>query len=95
MAEESGNRGGAAPALAAHSKDASTPGPTPASSASENPLPHAASVREQAIDALDASSKQAAQAVTPAADFIRAQPFAAVAMMGGMCFALGLLLRRR
>ena len=36
---ENDYRGGAAPALAAHSKDASTPGQTPASSAKPSPQP--------------------------------------------------------
>jgi ElaB/YqjD/DUF883 family membrane-anchored ribosome-binding protein len=40
--EQNQNRGGAAPSLAAHSKDASAPGQTPASSAMPSPQPSTA-----------------------------------------------------
>ena len=40
--DQDDNRGGAAPALAAHSKDASAPGQTPASSVQPAPRPNTA-----------------------------------------------------
>ena len=61
----SGNTG-AGPALAAHSKDASTPGPTPASEASGTVKP--------ATDSGDAIS----HALQQATDFVRDQPLASM-----------------
>lgn len=95
MADDNEIRGGAAPALAAHSKDASTAGPTPASSATGEPMPPKTSFRDGIADAIDAVSAQGARVATPAADFVREQPFAALAVMGVACFAFGLLLGRR
>jgi ElaB/YqjD/DUF883 family membrane-anchored ribosome-binding protein len=95
MSDESGLRSGAAPALAAHSKDASTPGPTSASSSSGKSLPRTATVGEHAAEAIDAILTQGARAATPASDYVRAQPLAAVVAVGALCFALGLLFGRR
>ena len=64
----SGNTG-AGPALAAHSKDASTPGPTPASEASGTVKP--------ASDSGDAIS----HALQQATDFVRDQPLASMGIL--------------
>ena len=78
----SGNTG-AGPALAAHSKDASTPGPTPASEASGTVKP--------ASDSGDAIS----HALQQATDFVRDQPLASRGIFVIAGIAIGKVLSRR
>jgi len=78
----SGNTG-AGPALAAHSKDASTPGPTPASEASGTVKP--------ASDSGDAIS----HALQQATDFVRGQPLASMGSFVIAGIAIGKVLSRR
>ena len=73
---------GAGPALAAHSKDASTPGHNPASKATGEARPHEGG--EALQDLLD-------QAV----DFVRAQPLVSVAVCIAFGLVAGKLLSRR
>ena len=96
--------GSAAAALAAHSKDASTAGQTPASStmgessgakATDGVEHIRTSVREAAGNAREALAGQGGYAVDQAENFIREQPFVALAVTGMACLALGLLLGRR
>ncbi len=109
--------GSAGPALAAHSKDGSAPGPTPMSSATGShdgragPVPETASplseqareaagrVRSSVYDAAGSArqslSGQGGRAADQAAEFIREQPLAALAITGVICFAFGLLIGRR
>ena len=79
----SGNTEGAGPALAAHSKDASTPGPTPASEASGAVRP--------ASDSGEAIS-HALQQVT---DFVRGQPLASMGIFVIAAIVIGKVLSRR
>ena len=79
----SGNTEGAGPALAAHSKDASTPGPTPASQASGAARP--------ASDSSEAIS-QALQQVT---DSVRGQPLASMGIFIIAGIFIGKVLSRR
>ncbi len=108
--------GGAGPAIAAHSKDGATPGPTPAASATGNNgeagrnsetasgLADQArdgvarvksSVRDVAGSARETLSGQGGRSAEQAAEFIREQPFVALAVTGALCVAFGLLLGRR
>ena len=61
-----GNTEGAGPALAAHSKDASTPGPTPASQASG------------AVKPASDSGEAISHALEKTTDFVRGQPLASM-----------------
>ena len=79
----SGNTEGAGPALAAHSKDASTPGPTPASEASGPVKP--------ASDSGEAIS----QALQQATDFVRGQPLASMGIFIVAGMFIGKVLSRR
>ena len=108
--------GGAGPALAAHSKDGSAPGPSPASSAtgdkgafgvswdkgsvlSEKAVEGVervkASVREATGNAREALANNGGRAVDRATDFVRGEPLVAMALIGTICLALGVLLGRR
>ena len=78
----SGNTG-AGPALAAHSKDASTPGPTPASETAGTVKP--------ASDSGDAIS----HALQQATDFVRDQPLASMGVLIIAGIAIGKVLSRR
>ena len=78
----SGSTEGAGPALAAHSKDASTPGPTPASEASGTIKP--------------ASDGEAiSHALQEAADFVRGQPIASMGIFIIAGIIIGKMLGRR
>ena len=79
----SGNTEGAGPALAAHSKDASIPGPTPASQASGAVRP--------AGDSVEGIS-HALQQVT---DFVRGQPLASMGTFIIAGIVIGKVLSRR
>ncbi len=106
---ENGVSGGARAALAAHSKDASAHGQTPASGvmgdhghASGGPgtvregAGHVGeAVREAVGNAREALSGQGGRALDQTAEFIRGQPLAAMAITGAVCLALGMLLSRR
>jgi ElaB/YqjD/DUF883 family membrane-anchored ribosome-binding protein len=106
---ESYTEGGAGPALAAHSKDGSVPGPTPASEATDKAAP-ASAMAHQAYDAVsnaassaysiagrarDTVSDKGGRAADQLGQFVREQPVLALLMTGALCFALGLLLGRR
>lgn len=94
--EENQTAGTAGPALAAHSKDSSAPGPTPASSATANKdrsgdFSETAS-RSPAVR--QSISEQGGRAADQVAEFIREQPLVALAIMGAACLTLGFLLAR-
>ncbi len=89
---EAGNRGGAAPALAAHSKDAATPGPTAASGTKGRNAPGDSSSRGKANANLSAS---ACRAMDQATTFVSEQPIVAIAVAGVVGIALGVLFARR
>ncbi|MBV9538105.1 MAG: hypothetical protein JOY70_04135 [Acidisphaera sp.] len=85
--------GTAAPSLAAHSKDASTPGPTPASSATgQTGSGAAAGTARQIRDAIGGRGGLIADQL---AGFARDQPITALATVGGIGLILGILLARR
>jgi ElaB/YqjD/DUF883 family membrane-anchored ribosome-binding protein len=102
-------RGGAGPALAAHSKDASTPGTGNQGDAGDMPdkvnglfdAAHgsvdrvATAVRDAAGKTRDTLSGHGGRAADQAADFIRERPLMTVAVTGAICLAFGLLLARR
>jgi hypothetical protein len=79
------NIGGAGPALAAHSKDGSAPGPT---AASEATAPKPGSPSCSISDTLNRMTSEAC-------DFARQQPLAAAAIVGVTGVLIGLLLGRR
>ena len=79
----SGNTGGAGPAIAAHSKDASTPGPTPASEASG------------AAKAASDSGEAISHALQQATDFVRGEPLASMAIFIIAGIVIGKVLSRR
>jgi hypothetical protein len=79
------NIGGAKPALAAHSKDGSAPGQTPASEAT---APKAGSPSCSMNDTINRMTSEAC-------DFARQQPLAATAIVGMTGVLIGLLLGRR
>lgn len=79
----SGNTEGAGPAIAAHSKDASTPGPTPASEASGQVKP--------ASDSGEAIS----YALQQATDFVRGEPLASMGIFIIAGIVIGKVLSRR
>jgi len=79
------NIGSAKPALAAHSKDGSAPGQTPASEAT---APKPASQFGAVEDTIN-------QMASEVCGFVRQQPFTAAALMGGIGLLVGLLLGRR
>ncbi len=107
--EENQTIGTAGAALAAHSKDGSVPGPSPASSAtvsqdqpgdvsetaSEAAGRITSSVHNVLGNARQSIFEQGGHAGDQAAEFIREQPLVALAIMGAACFALGFLLARR
>jgi hypothetical protein len=72
--------GGAGPALAAHSKDASAPGQTPASEGSARPKPPRPSGGGEAI----------VRTVNQLAELVRQQPIASIAVS----LAIGALISR-
>ena len=76
----SDNTEGAGPALAAHSKDASTLGPTPASEASGAVKP--------------ASGEAVSHTLQQATDFVRAQPLASMGIFIVAGIVIGKVLRR-
>ena len=78
----SGNTQGAGPALAAHSKDASTPGPTPASQASG------------AVKPASDSSEAISQALQQVTDFVRGQPLASMGVFVIAGIVIGKVLSR-
>ena len=106
---ENAIRGGAAPALAAHSKDGATPGQTPASGmAGDNGATNSQAeavgamakngmeqVRNAAGSVRETLSDGTGRAADQAAEFIRAQPMIALSVTGAICFAFGVLLGRR
>ena len=108
---ESYTEGGAGPALAAHSKDGSVPGQTPASEAIGRPASSSASnMAQQARDAVsnaaasangvlgqarDMVSERGGQAADQLGQFVRAQPVLALMVTGLLCLTLGVFLGRR
>jgi ElaB/YqjD/DUF883 family membrane-anchored ribosome-binding protein len=96
-------RGGAGPALAAHSKDASAPGQTPASEATGGDRGQAgtagdtlgASVSDAARQTGDYVSEQSSYLTAQGTAFVREQPLLALALTGAVCLGLGFLLGRR
>lgn len=85
MAEE-GNIGSAGPALAAHSKDGSAMGQSPASSATHRPNSSSSSIPpNQAFDEL----------VRPVGEFVQENPFLTAVLSGTIGLLLGLMVRRR
>jgi len=108
---ESYTEGGAGPALAAHSKDGSVPGQTPASEAIGRPassfasdvsqhtraaVNHAASSAYGAAGrARDMVSERGGQAADQLGQFVREQPMLALTVTGAVCLLLGVLLGRR
>ncbi len=95
--------GSAKPALAAHSKDASTAGQTPMSSKTGDakPMPETGgdkaqtSVRDMAENVRTTLSDHGGRAADQAMEFVRAQPLIALSVTGAICFAFGVLLGRR
>lgn len=96
-------RGGAGPALAAHSKDASAPGQTTASEATGEPRGQAstaggtpgASVSDAVKGTGQYAYQQGSQLASQGTAFVREQPLLALALTGAVCFVLGFLLGRR
>ena len=78
----SGNTEGAGPALAAHSKDASTPGPTPASEASG------------AVRPASDSGETISHALQQVTDFVRGQPLASMGVFVIAGIVIGKVLSR-
>jgi ElaB/YqjD/DUF883 family membrane-anchored ribosome-binding protein len=74
---------GAGPALAAHSKDASTPGHNPASAATGK------------ADTLNEGEEMAQHLLQQAEDFVRAQPLVSMAVFIAVGVIAGKLLSRR
>ena len=92
--------GGAGPAIAAHSKDATSRGAT--SGATGNATPPSSGASEtvnrlagQAQENLRQSGETATRAAGQVSEFVRAQPFTILAVTGIACFAIGLLVARR
>jgi hypothetical protein len=85
-------RGGAGPALAAHSKDASAPGQTAASTTTGRNAPGGLARNGGSAESLSAMS---CRAMDEGAAFIREQPFIAMAATGAICLAIGLMVARR
>jgi hypothetical protein len=79
----SGNTEGAGPAIAAHSKDASTPGPTPASDASG------------AVKPASDSGEAISYALQQATDFVRGEPLASMGIFIIAGIVIGKVLSRR
>ena len=108
---ENYTEGGAGPSLAAHSKDGSTRGQTPASEATGQPAtPSAGNMGQQARDAVsnaaasangvlgqarDMVSERGGQAADQLGQFVRAQPVLALMVRGLLCLTLGVFLGRR
>jgi len=108
---ESYTEGGAGPALAAHSKDGSVPGQTPASEAIGQPASSFASdMSQHARDAVsnaassaysaagrarDMVSERGGQAADQLGQFVREQPVLALTATAVLCLTLGVLLGRR
>ena len=82
----------AGPSLAAHSKDASTPGPAPASSAMG---PATSSASQATREMRDTASEQAGQVTDQLGEYVRQQPMTALAITAGLFLVLGWLLGRR
>jgi hypothetical protein len=81
---ETPNLGAAAPALAAHSKDGSVPGPTPASMASGDQG-----------DAQDEAQQAYVQAVDRVRDFAAENPVGSLLTAASVGLLLGLIVGRR
>jgi hypothetical protein len=81
---ENSNLGAAGPAIAAHSKDGSVPGPTPASSATGD-QGDAQAEAQQAYD----------QAVDQGRDFAAENPVGLLLAVAGVGLVLGLIVARR
>lgn len=99
-------KGGAGPAIAAHSKDGSIPGQTPASSATghDGNAPSGGSgtisgaadqAGETATSARQGLADGMRQAVDDTSAFVREQPLLALASVGVVCLAVGMFLGRR
>ncbi|MBS0638690.1 MAG: hypothetical protein JSS43_02390 [Proteobacteria bacterium] len=98
------SQSGAAPALAAHSKDASAPGQTAASEATGEPHGQAAgsaggtsgaSVSEAVKETRNYVYEQGSKVASQGTTYVREQPLLALAVTGGVCFLFGYLLGRR
>ena len=94
--------GSAKPALAAHSKDASTAGQTPMSGATGDAKaqPNTGDKAQTSVKDMVGSvrtnlSDQGGRAADQAMEFVRAQPLIALSVTGAVCFAFGVLLGRR
>ena len=99
-------RGGAAPALAAHSKDASVPGQTPASSTKASPPASTTghgvktagdmkNLDDAATKVRDIASEYGGRAAEKASDYVQTQPLFALAVTGLMGMIIGAMLARR
>ena len=86
------NIGGAKPALAAHSKDGSAPGQTPASEAS---APKAALPSDSISDTLNSMGDTLNKMTGEACAFAKEQPLATAAIVVLTGMLIGLLLGRR
>lgn len=108
--DENKVEGGAGAALAAHSKDASAPGATPASSATGNDQEAPGTIFETAsrlagqvgssISDMAGTGRKdlpdmSGRVADQAAEFVRERPFAALVITGVVCLMMGVLLGRR
>ena len=101
--------GGAGPALAAHSKDASTPGAAPASAAANNGTQRGSAstpgsdtitqlsgeVQKEASQAADSASKAFENTSEQLSMFVRDRPLAALLGAGVVGLVVGVILSRR
>ena len=103
---ENYTEGGAGPSLAAHSKDGSIRGQTPASEATGQPATPSNMARDAVSNAAasangvlgqarDMVSERGGQAADQLGQFVREQPVLALMATGALCLTLGLLLGRR
>jgi ElaB/YqjD/DUF883 family membrane-anchored ribosome-binding protein len=103
---ESYTEGGAGPSLAAHSKDGSIRGQTPASEATGQPATPsnvasdavskaAASANGVLGQARDVITERGGQAADRLDQFVREQPVLALVVTGILCLTLGVFLGRR
>jgi len=96
-------QGGAGSAIAAHSKDASAPGQTPASSATGDVQGQVGSVGDRLTESASNAAEQTGQDVSGQGNrlasrglaFVRERPLLALALTAAACFSLGFVGRRR